>query len=125
MKRILAGTLPRSRRQWHSFKEIKPGTRPTNSRGQLGDAVMKPLFYLVVFSSALVHAQQCRIGGQVFFSDVVDHTVTIKTDSGDLVNFNYDSATTFLLPGPGSQRDAASKGVLPAALNNGDSLRVR
>src|SRR5258708_3532790 len=124
MKRILARTLPRSRRQWHSFKEIKPGTRPTNSRAQLGDADMKPLFYLVVFSSALVHAQQCRIGGQVFFSDVVDHTVTIKTDSGDLVNFNYDSATIFLRAAPESQQNAGANRVLPEALNNGDRLCV-
>ncbi len=85
---------------------------------------MKPLFYLVVFSSALVHAQQCRIGGQVFFSDVVDHTVTIKTDSGDLVNFNYDSATIFLRAAPESQQNAGANRVLPEALNNGDRLCV-
>jgi hypothetical protein len=81
---------------------------------------MKPLLYVAFVSSAiLLHAQDCRIAGQVFFADVVDHAITIKTDSGDLVNFNYDNATSFL------RSDASANRVLPEQLNNGDRLCVR
>jgi hypothetical protein len=91
---------------------------------------MRPLFYCVVFwSSILVHAQHCQIAGQVFFADAVDHTITLKTDSGDLVNFGYDSATSFLAAGSGSHRDADADRVppeqlSPEQLNNGDRLCV-
>ena len=81
---------------------------------------MKLLLYVVFISSTtLAHAQDCRIAGQVFFADVVDHTIRIKTDSGDLVNFNYDNATSFL------RNDAGANRVLPEQLNNGDRLCVR
>jgi hypothetical protein len=81
---------------------------------------MKLLLHVALTSSAiLAQAQDCRIAGQVFFADVVDHTIRIKTDSGDLVNFNYDNATSFL------RSDAAANRVLPEQLNNGDRLCVR
>ena len=61
---------------------------------------MKRWIYFVTFwPLTLVHAQHCRIAGQIFFADVVDRTIMIKTDSDDLVNFNYDSATSFLRTG--------------------------
>jgi hypothetical protein len=86
---------------------------------------MKLLFYSVVFSlTGLIQAQHCRIAGQIFFADVVDHTITLKTDSGDLVNFSYDGATSFLLAGSGSQPDVDATRVLPEQLNNGDRLCV-
>ena len=86
---------------------------------------MKPLSYIAVFwVTALVHAQDCRIAGQVFFADAIDHTISVKTDSGDLVNFNYDDATNFLLAGSGSQQDARANRVPPEELNNGDRLCV-
>jgi len=67
---------------------------------------MKLLFYVTMFWFAtLVHAQNCRIAGKVFFADAIDHTISIKTDSGDLVNFNYDDATTFLIAASGSQQE--------------------
>jgi hypothetical protein len=81
---------------------------------------MKFLLYVIIVSSTtLVDAQDCRIAGQVFFADVVDHAITIKTDSGDLVNFNYDSAASFL------RSDASANRVLPEQLNIGDFLCVR
>ncbi len=49
----------------------------------------------------------------------MDHAITIKTDSGDLVNFNYDNTTSFL------RSDAGANRVLPEQLNNGDRLCVR
>jgi hypothetical protein len=80
---------------------------------------MKPWFYLFAFwSSTLVHGQQCRIGGQVFFADAVDRTITVKTDSGDLVNFSYDHGTSFVRAG------SRSEAVPPEALNTGDRLCV-
>jgi hypothetical protein len=86
---------------------------------------MKLIFYCVVLGlTGLIHAQHCRIAGQIFFSDVVDHTITLKTDPGDLVNFSYDGATTFLLAGSGSQPDVGATRVLPEQLNNGDRLCV-
>src|SRR5207244_2239698 len=77
---------------------------------------MKILLYIALVSSILIRAQNCRIAGQVFFSDVVDHTITIKTDSGDLVNFNYDNAASFV---QGTAR------IVPEQLNNGDRLCIR
>jgi len=71
---------------------------------------------VILLSAALVHAQSCQIAGQVFFSDVVDRTITIKTDAGDLVNFSYDDAASFV---QGADR------VSPRQLNNGDRLCVR
>jgi hypothetical protein len=80
---------------------------------------MKLLLYVVLASSTtLVNAQDCRIAGQVFFADVVDHAITIKTDSGDLVNFNYDNSTSF------RRSDASANRVPPEDLNNGDHLCV-
>jgi hypothetical protein len=79
---------------------------------------MKRLIYLAVFLHAtLIYAQRCQIAGQVFFADVFDHAITLKTDSGDLVNLNYDEATSFLLAGRGS-------GMGPEELNNGDRVCV-
>jgi hypothetical protein len=41
---------------------------------------MKPLFYCVVsWLAGLIHAQHCRIAGQIVFADIVDHTITLKT----------------------------------------------
>jgi len=81
---------------------------------------MKLLLYAVLISStALVHAQDCRVVGQLFYADLVNHAIKIKADSGDLVNFNYDSATSFL------RSDAGTNRVLPEQLNNGDRLCVR
>src|SRR5712671_1996821 len=85
---------------------------------------MKTALYLILSASTFVYGQQCRIAGQVFFSDVVDHTITIKTDSGDLVNFSYDGATKFLLSGSGSQRAESTQRIPPEELNNGDRLCV-
>ncbi len=86
---------------------------------------MKLLFYVAVFwLTSLVHAQHCRIAGQVFFSDAIDDTISVKTDSGDLVNFNYDDTTSFLIAGSGSQQDARANRVPPEELNNGDRLCV-
>src|SRR6266851_8626870 len=86
---------------------------------------MKLLFYSVVFSlTGFIQAQNCRIAGQVFFADVVDHTITLKTDSGDLVHFSYDGATSFLLAGSRPQPDVGATRVLPEQLNNGDRLCV-
>ena len=80
---------------------------------------MKLSFYvLLIWSTALVHAQDCRVVGQLFYADVVNHAIKIKTDSGNLVNFNYDNATSFL------RSDARVNRVLPEQLNNGDRLRV-
>jgi hypothetical protein len=57
---------------------------------------MRLLFYCVIlWPTALVNAQHCRIAGQIFFADVVDRTITIKTDSDDLVNFNYETPRVF------------------------------
>jgi hypothetical protein len=79
---------------------------------------MKHLLYMTMFwLTTLVHAQNCRIAGQVFFADAIDHTISVKTDSGDLVNFNYDDATKFLT--------ADANPTQPAELNNGDRLCVR
>jgi hypothetical protein len=81
---------------------------------------MKLLLYVALVSSTtLLHAQDCRIAGQVFFADVVDRAITINTGSGDLVNFNYDKATSFL------RSDASANRVLQEQLNNGYSLCVR
>jgi hypothetical protein len=86
---------------------------------------MKLLRYVaVLWLTTLVHAQHCRIAGQVFFADAVDHTISVKTDTGDLVNFNYNDATSFLIPGSGSQQDAPANRVPPEELNNGDRLCV-
>jgi len=87
-----------------------------HDHGKRGE-YMKLLLYVIL--STLAHAQDCRIAGQVFFADVVDHTIRIKTDSGDLVNFNYDNATSFL------RSDAGANRILPEQLNNGDRLCVR
>ena len=80
---------------------------------------MKLLLYVLISSTALVHAQDCRIVGQVFYADVLDHAIKIKVDSGDLVNFNYDNTTSFVRSDEGANR------VLPEQLNNGDRLCVR
>jgi hypothetical protein len=86
---------------------------------------MKHLFSVAMFCIAtLVHAQNCRIAGQVFFADAVDHTVSIKTDAGDLVNFSYDDTTNFLIAGSRSQHDATANRMQPENLNNGDRLCV-
>jgi hypothetical protein len=79
---------------------------------------MKPLIYLIAFWFAtLVHGQQCRIGGQVFFADAVDRTITVKTDSGDLVNFTYDHATRFVTAGSRAEGS-------PPEFNTGDRVCV-
>jgi len=79
---------------------------------------MKLLFYVTMcWLTTLVDAQNCRIAGQVFFADTIDHTVSVKTDSGDLVNFNYDDSTNFV--------DGDSSRIPPEELNNGDRLCVR
>src|SRR3984957_2535709 len=86
---------------------------------------MKLFFYFAVFwSASLVHAQNCRIAGQVSFIDAVDHTISVKTDSGDLVNFSYDGATSFVIAGSGSAQDTRVNRVPPEGLNNGDRLCV-
>jgi hypothetical protein len=86
---------------------------------------MKLIFYCVVlWLAGLIQAQHCRIAGQIFFADVVDHAITLKTDSGDLVNLSYDGATSFLLAGSGSQPDVGATRVPPEQLNNGDRLCV-
>lgn len=86
---------------------------------------MKVLFCVAMFwPTTLVHAQNCQIAGQVFFADVVDHTISVKTDSGDLVNFNYNDVTNFLVAGSGSQQDAPANRIPPEELNNGDRLCV-
>jgi hypothetical protein len=80
---------------------------------------MKPLLYLIAFwPTTLVHAQHCRIAGQIFFADIVDRTITIRTDSDDLVNFSYDNATQFL------RRNSSANRMPPEELNNGDRLCV-
>src|ERR1019366_2923164 len=84
---------------------------------------MKRLFSVTMFwLTTLVHAQQCRIAGQVFFTDAVDHTISIKTDSGDLVNFGYDDATSFLIAGSGLRTDVRANRIAPEELNDGDRL---
>ena len=86
---------------------------------------MKLLFYLILGGpAALLQAQNCRIAGQVFFADAVDHAITLKTDSGDLVNFGYDRATSFLHAGSGSQQASGGSQMPPEELNNGDRLCV-
>ena len=94
------------------------GDRPI-THGRLGQIDMKLLLYVLISSTALVHAQDCRISGQVFYADVLDHAIKIKTDSGDLVNFNYDNTTSFVRSDEGANR------VLPEQLNNGERLCVR
>ena len=80
---------------------------------------MKRLLYLIAFWPAtLVHAQHCRIAGQIFFADEVDRTITVRTDSDDLVNFSYDNATSFL------RRNSNANRIPPEELNNGDRLCV-
>jgi hypothetical protein len=80
---------------------------------------MKRLLYLIAFwPTTLVHAQNCRIVGQIFFADVVDRTITVRTDSDDLVNFSYDNATSFL------RRHSNANRIPPEELNNGDRLCV-
>jgi hypothetical protein len=80
---------------------------------------MKPLLYLIAFwPTTLVHAQHCRIAGQIFFADIVDRTITIRTDSDDLVNFSYDNATNF------QRRNSVANRMPPEELNNGDRLCV-
>jgi hypothetical protein len=87
--------------------------------------VMKRFFCLVtMWSTALVHAQGCRIAGQVFFANGVNRTITLKTDSGDLVDFNYDGDTSFLHPGTEPQRDVGGNRMLPQELKTGDRLCV-
>jgi hypothetical protein len=86
---------------------------------------MKHVFYGVAFwTAALAHAQQCGIVGQVFFADVVDHAITVKTDSGDLVKLSYDGATSFVLSGSGTQLGVGTNRVAVEQLNNGDRLCV-
>src|SRR6266446_4599067 len=86
---------------------------------------MKLLFYCVVLCpTGLIQAQHCRIAGQVDFADIVDHIITVKTDSGDLVNFSYDGATSFLLAGSGTQPNVGATRVPPEQLNDGDRLCV-
>jgi hypothetical protein len=86
---------------------------------------MKLWFYVAVFLPAsLVDAQHCRIAGQVFFTDAVDHTISVKTDAGDLVNFSYDDTTSFLIAGSGSQQNTHADRVPPEELNNGDRVCV-
>jgi hypothetical protein len=86
---------------------------------------MKLLFYCVVLCpTGLIQAQHCRMAGQIFFADIVDHTITLENDSGDLVNFSYNGATSFLLAGSGSQPDVGATRVPPEQLNNGDRLCV-
>jgi hypothetical protein len=86
---------------------------------------MKRFFYLfTLWSTALVHAQSCRIAGQVFFANEVSRTITLKTDSGDLVDFNYEVDTSFLHPGTEPQRDVGDHRMLPQELNTGDRLCV-
>jgi hypothetical protein len=86
---------------------------------------MKHFLYVVMLSSiTLVHAQSCRIAGQVFFTNGVDRTITLKTDSGDLVAFNYHGDTSFLHPGTEPQRDLGGNRMLPQELNTGDRLCV-
>jgi hypothetical protein len=81
--------------------------------------IMKRLLYLIAFWPAtLVHAQHCRIAGQIFFADEVDRTITLRTDSDDLVNFSYDNATSFLRSNSSADR------IPPEELNNGDRLCV-
>jgi hypothetical protein len=80
---------------------------------------MKRLLYLIAFCpTTLVHAQHCRIAGQIFFADEVDRTITLRTDSDDLVNFSYDNATKFL------RRNSSANRIPPEELNNGDRLCV-
>jgi hypothetical protein len=79
---------------------------------------MKSLLLIAFLPTTLVHAQHCRIAGQIFFADIVDRTITIRTDSDDLVNFSYDNATTFL------RRNSSVNRVPPEELNNGDRLCV-
>src|SRR5437899_9638306 len=73
------------------------------------------IYFAALWATTLVYAQQCRISGQVFFADAVDNAITIKTDSGELVNFTYDRATKFV---NGETR------LQPEELNNGDRLCV-
>src|SRR5450755_2177945 len=80
---------------------------------------MKRLLYLIAFwPGTLVHAQHCRIVGQIFFADVVDRTIAVKTDTDDLVNFNYNYATSFL------RNNSSADRVSPEDLNNGDRVCV-
>ena len=82
------------------------------------------LILCTLWPVALVHAQRCGIAGQVFFADAVGHAITIKTDSGELVNFSYDSATKFLTGGSESQSNVTAARVQPEELNIGDRLCV-
>jgi hypothetical protein len=82
------------------------------------------LYFVTLWSTTLVHAQSCRIAGQVFFADAVDRAITLKTDSGDLVDFSYDGTTSFLYPGTEPQRDLGGSRLLPQELNTGDRLCV-
>ena len=79
---------------------------------------MKSLLLIAFWPTTLVHAQHCRIVGQIFFADVVDRTITVRTDSDDLVNFTYDNATNFL------KRNSSAIRMPPEELNNGDRLCV-
>jgi hypothetical protein len=81
------------------------------------------LYCVVLWPAAFVNAQHCRTAGQIFFADVVDQTITLRTDSDDLVNFNYDRATKFFVAHP-ELRDAYRKEVTPEQLENGDRLCV-
>ena len=85
---------------------------------------MKVFCVAMFWLTTLVHAQNCRIAGQVFFADAIDRTISVKTDSGDLVNFNYNDATNFLIAGSGSQQDTRVNRIPPEELNNGDRLCV-
>src|SRR5580700_4701810 len=79
---------------------------------------MKLWIYFVAFwPPAVIQAQQCRIAGQVFFADTVDHTITLTTDSDDLVKFAYDGATHFV-------NAVDTHRMPPEQLNNGDRLCV-
>jgi hypothetical protein len=75
------------------------------------------IFFIAFWSTTFVYAQQCRVAGQVFFADTVDHAITLATDSDDLVHFSYDGATSFVHAGDAHR-------VPPEQLNNGDRLCV-
>jgi hypothetical protein len=61
----------------------------------------------------------CQAAGQIAGWDIVEHTLSLKSDSGDYSDFHYDRSTTFttadaiagfspggvLQPGPGQSAD--------------------
>ena len=69
--------------------------------------------------------QSCQVNGQIFGIDTVEHTLIIKTDSGEMVNVTYDRSTVFLHVAKGPSHPEGAPPIQPDQLNVGDRLCVQ